>query len=194
MFTPQQLVFLAKMVEMRRTIDGSFLEIGCAFGATTVFLAKYLEEIGGRQPYCAIDTFSGFVDRDIEHERRKYGRDEKLRSIFRRNDVEWFKASLQENGVTNVDVVQADATTIDYRDKAPIAFCLLDIDLYLPTMTVLPKVYDSLAPGGIIIVDDCEPDGWWGAHDAYAEFCKSLDRQPEIRHEKLGLLQKDSAG
>jgi hypothetical protein len=44
---------------------------------------------------------------------------------------------------------------LSFETLRPIAFCLLDIDLYQPTRDVLPHLYDALAPGGMIVVDDC---------------------------------------
>jgi macrocin-O-methyltransferase TylF-like protien len=38
--------------------------------------------------------------------------------------------------------------------SGPIAFALLDGDLYVPVAAILPKLYENLSPEGIILVDD----------------------------------------
>ena len=65
-FTPPQLCFLCQCIEDTRHIGGSIAEIGCAGGSTTVFLNKYMEAQNIEKTYYAVDTFSGFVSRDIE--------------------------------------------------------------------------------------------------------------------------------
>jgi len=55
----------------------------------------------------------------------------------------------------------------------------------------LPKIYQQLAPGGIIVVDDCSPGGNWdGALQAYQEYCASASIPVDIRCGKLGLVRK----
>jgi O-methyltransferase len=38
MFSPSQLAFLCEQITNTAEVPGSILEVGCAFGATTVFL------------------------------------------------------------------------------------------------------------------------------------------------------------
>ncbi len=81
--------------------------------------------------------------------------------------------------------------TFDYSTIAPIAFCLVDVDPYVPIAKALPRIYHHLVPGGIIVVDDCAPDQTWdGALQAYSEFCRSMNLPEDLRHKKLGLIEK----
>src|SRR5262245_32818740 len=50
MMTPPQLCFLCKCIKDVRNVDGIILEVGCAYGATTVFLNKYLDAQGSEKP------------------------------------------------------------------------------------------------------------------------------------------------
>jgi hypothetical protein len=68
---------------------------------------------------------------------------------------------------------------------------LIDVDLYKPISAILPKVYNELTPGGVIVVDDCQPDtSFDGALVAYEEFIRERDLPSEIVCEKLGLIKR----
>ncbi|MHA1547471.1 MAG: TylF/MycF/NovP-related O-methyltransferase [Alphaproteobacteria bacterium] len=189
MFTPAQMVFLAAEIKRASALEGTIIEAGCAYGGTTIFLAKYLEELGSAQAYVAIDTFSGFLPEHTEYEISHRGKGRGLHGAFSTNDEIWFRRSLTAAGITNVRVVQADASRFDYDSLSPVAFALLDIDLYLPVRDALPRIYAALGPDGTIVVDDCKPGGPWdGALQAYEEFCEANGLQQDIRHEKLGII------
>ena len=188
MFTPPQLAFLGQ--ELERAPTGSALEIGCANGDTTVWLNRWLDEAGTERPYIAIDTFSGFSSRDLAVEAQR-GRDARwLSKSFRGPTRQRFAHSLRVNGgISRVQAIAADATTIDYSRFAPIAFALIDVDLYRSVREVLEHVYPHVTQGGIIVVDDCAPGVFEGADEAYQEFCAAHGVPARVVHGKLGLLE-----
>ena len=57
---------------------------------------------------------------------------------------------------------------------------------------VLPKIYNNLVPGGVIVVDDCSPiqSKYDGAGEAYREFCKEIKHDEDIVLSKLGVIRK----
>ena len=57
MYSPAQLGFLAGEVERTDPLAGSIVEIGCGYGATTVFLDRHLSDMGSDKRYYAVDTF-----------------------------------------------------------------------------------------------------------------------------------------
>ena len=59
MFNPHQLVFLTECIKSVANVAGCFVEVGCAHGATTVFLNKFMNVERIKRDYYAIDTFSG---------------------------------------------------------------------------------------------------------------------------------------
>jgi O-methyltransferase len=62
--------------------------------------------------------------------------------------------------------------------------------LYIPVKDLLPKVLSVMSSGGIIIVDDCQPDQMWdGAFQAYQEFARERNLPEEIVLEKLGIVR-----
>jgi hypothetical protein len=94
------------------------------------------------------------------------------------------------HGVKRVKSIECDATQFDLSCVAPIALCLIDVDLYIPVKDLLPKVFSVMSPGGMIIVDDCQPDQMWdGALQAYQEFTGERNLPVEIFLEKLGIVR-----
>lgn len=142
--------------------------------------------------YVAIDTFAGFTDNSVVHETEQRNKDGKvLRQAFSLNRKRWLQAQLSLHELDAVEIIEGDAVEVNYSDLGELAFCLIDVDLYLPVREILPKVWQSLAPGGIIVVDDCKPNSLWdGAEQAYKEFCRERGHPIDIREEKLGILRK----
>lgn len=191
MFTPPQLCFLCTALDEVKDVPGAIVEIGCAFGHTTVFLNRHLDARAIEKPYWCIDTFRGFPVADVEAERRLRGPQAGKLQSFRHNSPRWFRRTLKNNRVERVRTLVTDVKTVDFEPLAPIAFCLIDVDLYQPVRVALERVWERLAPGGIVVIDDCrEGHVYEGALVAYREFCRQAGCEPEIRLEKLGVLRK----
>ena len=195
-FWPEELHYLCKLMEETLAGPGCIVEVGCAHGATTVYLNKHLdwaEQYNGMRKdtqYVCLDTFSGFVDSHVQHERGERGKADESFDSYQINSPEWFRYMLKLNGVSRVAVHQADAATFDYSAIGPIAFCLLDVDLYLPTKAILPEIHKRLAPNGVIVVDDCQPSQIYdGARQAYIEYTEQRGITQEIQHRKFGLIR-----
>ncbi len=192
MFTPPQLAFMG--LELEKAPAGTALEIGCANGESTVWLNRWLDAAGIGRRYIAIDTFAGFPSRDIAVEAER-GRDIKpLARSFRGPTRQRFEHALRVNGIRRVEAVAADATTVEYSRFAPVAFALVDVDLYRSVHEVLDRLYPHLAKGGVIIVDDCGGPGIFeGAGEAYKEFCHQRGLVEHIEHGKLGVIRRQRA-
>jgi O-methyltransferase len=191
-FSPDQLCFLLKTVSSTSMIPGSYVEVGCAWGATTVLLRMHMIEMGIDKVYYAIDTFSGFNESDLKFEVDVRSKPASMANWFAFNKKRWFDTAIEVSKVGPVVSVETCATKFDFDIVKPISFCLLDIDLYLPTLDVLPKLYERLSPGGIIIVDDCAPDTMWdGALQASREFVSSKGLPFDIRLRKLGIVRRE---
>lgn len=190
-FTAPQLCYLCSAISETRAVDGNILEIGCAKGETTIFIKNYMQNTGIVKPYYAIDTFSGFVQDDINYERKVRGKSTKY-GQFRINKKKWYDGTLAQNGYPDVYSIKADINDYDLSAHEPIAFALLDVDLYRPMKKALPELYRSLASGGIIVVDDCDENDhrWDGSDQAYKEFMSEIGKEIEIVHGKLGIIRK----
>jgi len=188
--TIAQLNFITSTL---RTIknDGAVVEIGVGGGATSVVINNFMKENKIERPFVAIDTFFGFTQEDADYERKFRGKTEDYLA-FRSNRKDWYSKTLRAHGVEGARVFQADAKEFDFAAIGPIAFALLDVDLYKPVQTVLPQLYQSLAPDGLIIVDDCATEAslYDGAGEAYREFCSRMGIAQELVHDKLGIIKK----
>ena len=91
----------------------------------------------------------------------------------------------------SVVAYQADIAHFDLAQlRMSIAFCLIDVDLYQPVRAALERVLPRLDPGGIVIVDDAQPDTLYdGAYQAYREVVKGTERPEEILFGKLGVIR-----
>ena len=93
--------------------------------------------------------------------------------------------------VADVISIEADAARFDFSAAAPISFCLLDVDIYLPIAAALPKIYDALSRGGIIVCDDCCPNTTYdGALRAYEEFVEGRRLSRDLILGKFGIIRK----
>jgi len=191
MYRPAQLCFLAGEAERTDPLAGSIVEVGCAFGATTVLLDRHLSDIGSDKRYYAIDTFSGFTPEDVAVERDS-GRGTDYFPYFRRNSKRSFERTMESNGVRRVTAIETDVKRFDFTTIGPFSFCLIDVDLYQPVLATLNAVWDLMTPGGEIVVDDCDAvdPRWRGSYEAYAEFLTDKGLPKDIRHTKLGVIQR----
>ncbi len=192
-FYPAQLAYLVSALDEIGHVGGSVVEVGCFAGATTIFLCEHLANVGQRRRYIAIDTFKGFLRKDVDHEvraREKGAQRETFATVFTMNRRSWVERSLAINGHADVEVIEADAGALDYRQFAPIAFALIDVDLYQPVSRALRAIAPWMSGGGIIVVDDCRPGNLFdGALEAYTEWCAKAEHQPEIVRDRLGVIR-----
>lgn len=193
MYDPHQLLQICRCIDSVKNVEGSFVEIGCAYGRTTAFLCKYIRSLGITSEYLAMDTFAGFTDAAIAHEVTTRGKPGKaIANSFRLNRKAWVEAGLRDLELENVRLEQGDCTNFDFDKIKPIAFVLVDVDLYLPISIILPRIYESMSAGGVIVVDDCQlEDGRWdGAYQAFNEFTQQRGLPGEIVADKLGIIVK----
>jgi len=192
-FSPAQLSFLNTKFRESHDIQGISVEIGCFTGATTVFLnANYRYGLQTRD-YHAVDTFNGFTPASIQHEKAVRGKDLSNidnATLFSMNSQARFDYTMRLNGFSHVASHRMDAEKIS-RWQLPnaISFCLIDVDLYLPTLRSLEFVIAHLAPGGIVLVDDCIKDSAFdGSLQALHEAATKHGRNYTVHEGKIGIL------
>ena len=124
--------------------------------------------------------------------RGKTGRDERrAMDKFTVNSRAWFEANLRHNDITRVSTHAAAVQGFAFPAGTQLCFVLLDVDLYLPTADGLEKVWPLLAPGGLIVVDDCQADhAYDGSRQAVLEFCAKQGISHELVETKLAVLRK----
>ncbi len=193
-FSPSQLSYINSAFVESHAVDGISMEVGCFVGATTIFLnANYRYGIP-RRSYLAIDTFSGFSPEDIQYENDVRGK-----SLTRINDETLFNVNSQErfdytmamsghDNVVSKKMDVQDISRLTIGDK--IAFCLVDVDLYRPTIRALRYVIANMQKGGALIVDDCLADSPFdGSLQALAEVSRDCGRDYQIVESKLGIMR-----
>jgi O-methyltransferase len=188
--TIAQLNFITSALETVKH-DGAVLEIGVGGGSTSVVLNNFMKHKSIKRQFYAIDTFFGFTNEDISYEKNNRGKTNDYLG-YRSNSKKWYSKTLIAHGIENAHIFQSDAKKFDYSSIGPLAFCLLDVDLYKPVEFVLPRLYEILVPDGVIIVDDCalKASIYDGAGEAYRNFCSKVGITPELAHDKLGIIRK----
>ena len=190
---PPQLCYLCNCLQITKDVPGAILEVGCAYGATTLFLNRYLEAVGVDKDYVVIDTFSGFIQEDLDYEVTQRGKQRRLYiGKYAANKKKWFDGTMQIHRIDRVHSLQADVNHFDFSSLGKISFCLIDVDLYRPVNRSLSQIYPNLSIGGIMIIDDCDPGivAWDGSYQAYKEWCQETGNPVDVVCGKLGVIHK----
>jgi len=168
--SPQRHYLWAHVLMQTRHVEGAVLEVGCWVGGTAVWCDRMLRIAGVDKPYIGIDTFSGFVEEQFEAD-VAIGTPKRLRNTFSYNSLSAVRRSAAKLGAPDVRFVQGDIVSMP-QDRLPqqVSACLVDVDLSQPVYAALAKVYPLLAPGGVILVDDCPPGDDYQAREGYQRF------------------------
>jgi O-methyltransferase len=143
---------------LRDEIPGDFIECGVWRGGAVVFLRGLLEayEVPGRDVWVA-DSFEGLPP-PTHPEDVALGLDlSRKRCPMLAVSLETVKQTFESYGLLDERVRFLPGWFKDTLPKAPIArlaLLRLDGDIYESTMDALAALYDKLAPGGYVIVDD----------------------------------------
>jgi hypothetical protein len=192
---PIQLATLVTEIERLKQVKGNIVEIGVASGRTTRFLCEHIvsQNLQDTLTLYAIDTFASFTKQDLEFEVKQRGKKLSELMAFGYNDFEIWKRNFATYPF--VKALQSDCAAFDYARVAPVKVAFLDVDLYVPTRRTLPKLYEVLVPGGVILVDDVRDNQVYdGAYQAYMEFCQELRVAPRLVGNKCGVIFKSGAG
>ncbi len=187
MTSQARLVYLVRAVRylVENRIPGSIIECGVWRGGSMMAVARTLVELkaADRDLYL-FDTYAG-MNAPTEHD-RKAEDDLDVRQKWQqsqRGDVnEWCYASIED--------VRSNLLSTGYPEeklhfiKGPveetlaefsveqIALLRLDTDWYVSTKCELETLYSSVAPSGVVILDDY--GSWDGARKAVDEFLPTL--------------------
>lgn len=174
------------------TVNGDVVEVGCNVCGTSALAGQMLQKMGSSRRYVAVDTFGGFVE-------GQYKTDESLGNVkgkldaFGANDMDLARRVLELHNATNVELLQGDIVALPpERLPASVSVCLIDVDLFEPVKVALEKVWPKLAPGGVILVDDCHAatiESNWQAGRAYREFCAEKNL-PVAEEFGMGRIEK----
>jgi O-methyltransferase len=185
---PERLYAYLDALWQRRELEGAVVEIGCFVGGTAALASTMLRNVGHPKRYVCIDTFSGFVGDHFDADLRR-GLPPAWRRDFSANSRQMVRRLLDHYGCHEVELLEADVSSLDPdRIPGPVAVCLLDVDLEIPTYEGLRRVVPRLADGGVVLVDDCEEgEVWPGPAVAYRRFVSETNR-PEQYAFGMGIV------
>ena len=177
------------MRELRKVlklgVPGDVVEFGCYEGTTSLFLARELETTD-RELYL-YDSFEGLPEKseeDMSVSGEQFAPGE-LRTSFNTLRHNFKKARLELPVVIKAwfdEVLEEDV-------PRQIAFAFLDGDFYSSIMTSLELIWDKLAPGATVVVDDYKRDALPGVTRALYDWQKT--HQCIIAHEaSLAIIRK----
>jgi len=122
------------------------------------------------------DTFAGFPAQDVEIEQAQ-GLSRAKTGDFKDTAMEMVEKRLPcpERAVFHKGYFP---DSFDGCTEMTFAFVSVDADLYAPTAAALPRFFDRLAPGGVLLVHDVNSTQFSGAGKAVREFCKERGLLP----------------
>jgi len=154
-----------------RHLPGAIVECGVWRGGMSAGLTKVL---GRDRSYYLLDSFEGLpAPKEIDGQAAKdWAADRGSPTYFDncRAEQGYATEAMLRAGVTNARFVKGwfDQTLPTFDLKEPIAVLRLDGDWYDSTLCCLRHLYDRVAPGGLIIIDDYST--WEGCTRAVHDF------------------------
>ena len=164
----------------RLAVEGDVVECGCWHGHSTTAISRLLKANGFRGRFHVFDSFEGglsdFTEKDESSFKLSASEKTAMIETFK-SDYDFVKSVTAEFGFVDLhrgwipDVFQT-------FERRPIKFLHVDVDMYLPTKAALEFFWDSLVPGGCIVVDDYNHGVFEGATRAVDEFM--ADKRPAL--------------
>lgn len=174
---------------VQNRIEGSFVECGVWRGGSSLLAALTFAGLADFRELWLYDTFAGMTP-PTEHDAKAGSSAQQAAAYFketqRSDHSDWCYASLEDvKGCLakanypdeKIRYVVGDVTqTIPGAAPEQIAILRLDTDFYDSTRHELEHLYQRLAPGGVLIIDDY--GAWEGARKAVDEYFAAHERPP----------------
>ena len=155
--TAGRFLYYQRLFHLARACEGDVVECGIGRGQTLVMWAALVHDEGDHRHLWGFDSFEGFPMPTLEDASPRNWRQGEwavstpttIRDLFVRAgySAEWFRAY-----VTLIKGFFADS--LQLYSGGPIALLHLDVDLYESYRECLTKLYDKVAPGGVIAFDE----------------------------------------
>jgi predicted O-methyltransferase YrrM len=186
---PERLYLFLHHLIQTKDVPGAVVEIGCNLGGTAIMAKRMLDRLGVKKPYICIDTFDGFVDSQFAADVSR-GSPSRDQNLFSGNSRDLVAKILRRHGCGDIQLIQGDVTVVpEAALPSQCSVVLLDVDLTEPTYVSLQRFWPRLAPGGVILVDDCQENASWKAQIGYSRFCRE-NHLPERYLHGMGLLAR----
>ena len=168
--------------------EGVIIECGTWRGG----MAAGLISVGGpKRKYYFFDSFEGLPPaEDIDGQKAKVYQASPEAPEYANNcsaTLHEFKSTIALTGcpAENIDIRQGFfEQSFKSFNSPPVALLRLDADWYSSTMACLEKFWDSVLPGGLILIDDYYH--WDGCTKAVHEFLTTRQTTERIRQGRIG--------
>ncbi len=150
-----------------KNIPGDIVECGCAKGGSAALMGLTAQQSGTSRKVWVFDTFEGLPP-PTDGDGPDY--EAALAAVGQcRGSLEEVDGLFRQVGIRDYQLVKGLVQdTLREPPVRQIAVLHLDVDWYEPIKTCLTKLWDLMAPGGIVQIDDY---GFWaGARRATDEF------------------------
>lgn len=148
-----------------RNIEGAIAELGVYQGDFSAVLSHYFLD----KKIYLFDTFSGFVDEDIDIERKNKYSNSKAGHLSDTNiDIVLNKIKNKNNCIIRKGYFPETAKGLE---NEVFSFVSIDVDLYQPTYEGLMFFYERLNKNGYILVHDYHFNLYSGVKEAIQKFC-----------------------
>jgi O-methyltransferase len=154
-----------------RAVAGGVVECGVWRGGMIAGLAEVL---GPERQYHLFDSFEGLPDaQDVDGPAARAYQQDRTSPVYFDNcraEMHFAEEAMQMAGARNVTLHKGwfAETLPNFTPAEPIALLRLDGDWFESTLTCLTHLYDHMAPGGLILIDDYYT--WDGCCRAVHEF------------------------
>lgn len=164
-----------------RDVPGIVVECGVWQGGMSAALATVL---GPDRTYYLFDSFEGLpAPKELDGAEAKEWSEGKAMSFYNncRAEEQTAAEAMRLAGVQKPNLVKGwfDQTLPHFHPKEPIAILRLDGDWYDSTMCCLTNLYDKVASGGVVIIDDYHV--WEGCTRAVHDFMSQRKLKEPIR-------------
>ncbi|MGF6482594.1 hypothetical protein OKW34_003267 [Paraburkholderia youngii] len=174
---------LCEALDITRTVEGDYVEIGVYRGGSALTAINYLDQLACVGAPCRkawlLDTYDGFtyeeavgsMDALWSGTHRLYGKDETMKYI---------RETVMSDVSSEFELIAVNicADDLPFGIKK-ISVANIDVDMYEATLAALHKVSPLMAQGGIIIAEDpTATPGLYGALLALDEFMTSPAGRP----------------
>jgi len=172
-----------ELVRSYRHVQGAVAECGVWRGGMSAAMAMVL---GPERTYYLFDSFEGLpAPKDIDGVKaRNWSVSEDGAAHFYNNcraHQETAAEAMRLAGVQNAHLIKGwfENTLPCFNPSDPIAILRLDGDWYDSTMCCLTHLYDKVAPGGLIMIDDYHV--WEGCTRAVHDFLSQRKLKEPVR-------------
>jgi O-methyltransferase len=183
MVSPETYVDNLRLAQRTRDIEGCVIECGVWRGGMIAGIARVL---GAGRDYYLFDSFEGLPPaREIDGAAAlKWQRDTTGRNYHDNCSAgpQFAEIAMQRASAVSFHLIKGwfDKTLPGFRPRQSIALLRLDADWYDSTMVCLDALFDHMAPGGLIILDDYYT--WDGCSRALHDFLSRRSATERIRN------------